>query len=333
MGTILGIFDSDLKYSSQLMNYIKRKHKNINQVRIFTNKVILYDFLSDNKIDVLLISQDKNEEIIEHDNIDNICILSEGGRIFEVDDSKDKKVIYKFQSAEQIIYEVFSYYPELNKNYNINDINKVKIISIFTLNEHLAKDNFSFNLANQYGVDKKTLLIDLNLLHGRSQIANINSENNLSEFLYFLKSQPTNIIIKMKSQVEKLGNFEYLNGVKFGPDLYNLSSSDFEFWIQELQASDYEIIVFNIGCYMESILDVLRKSKEILLILKKDLWNMNLYNNLTDQLNWTGYDDVVNKVQVVEVANEIIQSNMDNEVNNIFDGKWGDFAKIYAGDN
>lgn len=60
---------------------------------------------------------------------------------------------------------------------------------------------------------------------------------------------------------------------------------------------------------------------------------MNLYNNLTDQLNWTGYDDVVNKVQVVEVANEIIQSNMDNEVNNIFDGKWGDFAKIYAGDN
>lgn len=331
MSIILGIFDSDLEYSSQLMNYIKRKQKNINQVRIFTNKTILYDFLLDNKINVLLISEDKLQDDIEHDNIDHMCILSEGNVISE-NNNYNQEIIYKYQAVDQIIRELFDFYPELSVR-NTNNYNKLKIISIFSLNEKFAKDSFSYNLANQFAIEKKTLLVNLNLIHGRDQYPDLNSDKNLSEFLYFLKSTTPNMLLKMNDYIQKIDNFDYLMGVKFGPDLYDLTSEDLEFWLKELQTSSYEAVIFNIGCYMESILELFRRSNEIFLISSKGSWDSSLYDNFIDQLTWTGFEDVNNKLKVIEIQKELTDIRDEYDINGIFTDKWGDLVSQYARDN
>lgn len=329
LSTVLGIFDSDLEYSSQLMNYIKRKHKSINQIRIFTNKSILYDFLLDNKMDVLLISEDKLQEDIEHDNVGNMCVISEGKYIAESNNSDKKQVIYKFQSAEQIVNELFNYYPILNVKNN-NSVSNSKFISIFSLNDSFAKDNFSFNLANQYGIAKKVLLIDLNLLHGRYQLSNLDPMKNLSEFLYFLKSRTPNLFAKMNLQIQKLGNFDYIKGVMFGPDLFDLTFEDLEIWVKELHKSNYDIIIFNIGSYMATTLELFRKSDEIFLVTKDNPWSINLYNNLIEQLNWTGNEDIIKKLERVEIQKGLTDIINEDQMNNVFTDQWGEWAQFYA---
>lgn len=322
------MFDSDIEYSSQLMNYIKSKYKSINQVRIFTNKTILYDFLLENQIDVLLISEDKLQEDIYHDNINNICILSEGSYISEGLDKN--KTIYKFQSARQIVNELFNYFPNLNAKRN-NQYSKSKIISIFSLNDTFSKDKFSFNLANQFGISNKVLLIDLNLLHGGYHCSNLDTNKNLSEFLYFLKSRHSNILLKMNMQIQRLGNFDFMKGVMFGPDLYDISNKDLEFWIEELQKSDYDTIIFNIGCFTQTSLELFRSSIKVYLLNKPCPWNEGLYHNLVEQLNWTGYEDIINRIERVEVSKNLTEVNNEIEVNNIFTDQWGGLAKKYAG--
>lgn len=331
MSLTLGIFDADLEYSSGLMNYIKRKHKNIRKVRIFTNKTILCDFLLDNEINVLLISEDKLQEDINSDNIKNICILSEGNYISE-GDNDFKESVYKYQSVEQIIMELFDYYPELNKKGNTFYNNNSKIISTFSLNGNFGRDAFSLNLANQYAADKKTLLIDLNLLHSSYYIKNISTDKNLSEFLYFLKSRTSNIILKMKNQLQSIGNFDYLKGVIFGPDLYDLTSSDLDFWIKELGSTDYDVVIFNVGCYTISILDLFRKSNEVFLVNEKSQWYQGLYDNFKEQLTWTDYQDVLNRISEVNINNELTYTANEYQVVNIFSDKWGELAKGYARD-
>ncbi len=329
LSRVLGIFDSDLEYSSQLMNYIKRNHKSINQVRIFTNKAILYDYLLENHIDVLLISEDKLPEDIEHDNIERMCILSEGNYLLE-NHNNDKKTIYKFQSAEQIINELFLCFPNLKaKN---NNSKKIKVISVFSLNDGFDKDNFSFNIANQYGITKKVLLVDLNILHGRYQLLNLDSKKNLSEFLYFLKFKTPNILLKMDLQVQRLENFDYLNGVMFGPDLYDLTIKDLEYWIEELEKSTYDTIIFNAGCFMEATLELIRKSNRAFLITKTSPWINNLYMNLVEQLKWTGYEDLIDKIEKVKIKRDYTDEICEEEINNIFTDHWGELTKFYARD-
>lgn len=314
------------------MNYIKRKHKNINQVRIFTNKNILYNFLRDRQINVLLVSEDKLIEGVEDENIEEICVLSEGNYLLE-DNEEKKNIIYKFQSGEQILMKLYEFYPELNNNTNNKNSNKSKIISVFSFDESFAKDNFSFNLANQYGIIKKTLLIDFNLFHGMYQLQDLKSEKNLSEFLYFLKSRVPNILLKMTMETQRLGSFDYLKGVTFGPDLYDLTSSDIEFWLKELDTSDYEVIIFNIGFYMQTMLDLFRKSDDLYFITNESPWSQSLYNNLEEQLTWVGYEDIINELKVIEVGRGLIEKNKELQTNNIFNEEWGDLARLYAGDN
>ncbi len=295
---------------------------------MFTNKAILYDYLLDNHINVLLVSEDKLEDDIDHDSIGHMCILSERNFVSETYFDK-KQVIYKFQSAEYIISELFSLYPDINIKTN-NHYNNLKIISIFSLDEGLSRDKFSFNLANQYGDSNKTLLIDLNLIHGYYQLEQLNSNKNLSEFIYFLKSGIPNVLIKMNMQVQKLSNFDYLKGVSFGPDLYDLSFEDFEFWLKELQSSDYEIVIFNIGCYMEGTLEIFRQSNDLLLISKQSPWDSGLYNNFKEQLIWTDYEDIINKLTVVEIQKEFLDMVKEYEFSDIFSKQWGDLAEKYA---
>ena len=313
------------------MNYIKRKHKSINQVRMFTNKTILYDYLLDNQINVLLISEDKLQDDIEHDKIEHMCVLSEKNFVSE-SNYDETNVIYKFQSAEYIIKELFDLYPEISSKTN-KCFSDFKVISVFSIDESFARDNFSFNLANQYATKNKTLLIDLNLLHGRYQLDQLNSKKNLSEFLYFLKSDIPNLLVKMNIQVQKFANFDYLKGVSFGPDLYDITFEDLKLWLRELQSSNYEIVIFNIGCYMEATLELFRQSDDLLLVGRQSPWNSNLYENLIEQLNWTGYEDLVNKIRVIKIQKELVDIVNEYELNDIFSKQWGDLAKNYARDN
>lgn len=327
MSLSLGIFDSDVGYSSQLMGYIKRRHKTIKQIRIFTNKTILYDYLSDNHIDVLLISEDKLHEGIEHDNIRHICILSEETYVSEKD---DERTIYKFQSAEQIIIDLFNFFPELGNNSKLHYSSKIKFITVFSLNENFAKDNFSFNLAKHYGTREKTLFIDLNLLHVKNQFSNLKSDKNLSEFLYYLKVKTPNILARMNEQTQVISNFDYLYGVTFGLDLYDFTSKDLETWIKELKTSDYEVVIFNVGYFFSTTLELFIRSNELLLIMKNNVWEQSLYDNLKEQLKWTGYEDIIEKIRVVNIGNEIPETIYEQGTNSVFTKKWGDIAELYA---
>lgn len=330
MGLSLGIFDSDIQYSSKLMGYIKRRHKTIKKIRIFTNKTILYDYLLDNHIDVLLISEDKLDEGIEHNNIGHICILSEETYVSE---DSDEKIIYKFQSAEQIIIDLFEFFPELGDSNNFCYSNKVKFITIFSLNENFTKDNFALNLANHYGTKKKTLFIDFNLLHVKGILPNVESDKNLSEFLYYLKVQTPNILAKMIEQIQVLNNFDYLHGVTFGLDLYDLTEKDLEMWMRKLKASDYEVVIFNVGCFFSTTLELFRKSNELFLISRNNVWEHSLYDNLKEQLIWTGYEDVIDMIKVVNIANEAPETVYEQENNYVFTKRWGDIVESYAAIN
>lgn len=301
MSYILGIFDPDTDYANQLMDYIKRKQKAITQVRIFTNGRSLMEYLEHDKINVLLLNEEITMDEVLHQNINNICILSEGNFARE---QADYHVIYKFQSAQKVMEELFSYFPledTLIRAF-LSDNGSLNIISIFSVGKENERQVFSYFLASEYAKTRKTLYINLDLF---SAWAGSNFEKGLSEFIYYLKQSHPNLISKMNGIITKINNLDCIQGVSFGPDIYELVPDDIYYWIKTLkESSEYEVIIFDVGCFFQSTLELFRSSNELLLLIGEQRLEEEKYRNFRSQLQLAGYEDVLGQIREVAISKD-----------------------------
>nr|WP_308742243.1 hypothetical protein [uncultured Anaerocolumna sp.] len=330
MSYILGIFDPDTDYANQLMDYIKRKQKAITQVRIFTNAKSLIEYLEHDKLNVLLLNEEINTDEVLHRNIKNICILSEGNFARE---EENCHVIYKFQSAQKVMEELFSYFPLedtlirafLSGNGSLN------IISVFSVGKENERQVFSYFLASEYAKIKRTLYINLDLFSPWTKNSGSNFEKGLSEFIYYLKQSHPNLISKMNGIVTKINNLDCIQGVSFGPDIYELVPEDIYYWIKTLkESSEYEVIIFDVGCFFESTLELFRSSNELLLLIGDQRLEEEKYRNFRSQLQLAGYGDVL--VQITEVA---ISKDVENRLgyytpNDLYSEEYRDIVMEYV---
>lgn len=303
MSCKLAIFDNEKEYANHLMGYIKRKKKIVDQLRIFTNPGSIKDFLMHNEIEVLLINETIPLDEVLHNNIKNICILSEGGSLRE---SGCYPVIYKFQSAEVIMNELFTFYPILSKTGNelINHEKRAKLISIFSLEHESYRQIFSLSLAKEYSKHKPTLYINLNAFKSIAEVVTDSSIKGLSEFIYYLKQNHPNLMQKMNGIITKHEKLNLIQGLSFGPDLYEITPEDMKRWLHEMQTiTNYEVIIFDVDTFYQGSLELFHESTS-LYIISSETTDDNKLHNFEEQLLWAGFDDILNKTEIINIERD-----------------------------
>lgn len=304
MSYILAIYDKEPEYANQLTDYIKRKKKQLSQVRVFTNESCLKEYLENDRIHVLLLNESIPVESVIHDNIKNICLLSEGNLIRE---NPVYPVIYKFQSADLVMQELFSYFPfDFYRKHQINtSTSNVKIISVYSITRDIERMIFSYSLARQYAKEKKILYINLDPFQALPRQSMELEENGLSELIYYLKQNPTNLITKMNHMIQNNRGMDYIQGVTFGTDLYELTADDMKLWVQELKKiTDYQMVIFNVGSYSHGILELLLSSNQLLYVTGDSEMEQAKFQNFKNQLLWAGLDETVNNIKTVTLTKE-----------------------------
>lgn len=282
------------------MEYITKRIKKNNQVRIFTNKDSLKEYIKYKELDVLLVNTEINLFDIEKKNIHHICRLSEGTMVLEEDDP----CIYKFQSAERIMNEVWSLYPFLNDMENQEPFytNDLKIMSVFSLENGETRQLYALSLAKEYAKSKETLYVNLNIFQSISEILTKNSTKGLSEFIYYLKQNPIDLVKKMNGSITKYGALSYLHGLSFGPELYEITSEDMKKWIHELRMlTDFEIIIFDVDSFYDGSLTLFRESNSLYIVTDKYKEDSRRFHNFEEQLLWAGFREIVDKLEIVEM--------------------------------
>jgi hypothetical protein len=327
---ILGIFDPDTDYANQLMDYIKRKQKTITQVRIFTNARSLLEYLDHDKLNVLLLNEEVTMDEVLHQNIKNICILSEGNFARE---QESCHVIYKFQSAQKVMEELFSYFPleDTLMRAFLSDNGSLNIISVFSVGKENERQVFSYFLASEYAKTRKTLYINLDLFSAWTEISGSNFEKGLSEFIYYLKQSNPNLISKMNGIITKINNLDCIQGVSFGPDIYELVPDDIFYWLKTLkESSEYEVVVFDVGCFFQSTLELFRSSNELLLLIGDQRLEEEKYRNFRSQLQLAGYEDVLTQMTEVAISKDTENRLEYVTLNDLYSEKYRDIVMEYV---
>jgi hypothetical protein len=320
---ILAIFDEEAEYANRLMDYIKRKQVKPLQVRVFTNSSSLKEFAGQNPIHILLLNENLLVEEYKQDTIKNICLLAE-----TTNPPGDNRYpfIYKYQSADCILKELFAYFPLTKNPERANNYSEgnIKLICVCSLGEEVLRQLFSYSLAKQYSTLRKTLYINFNALQVISRLSGDRTDNDLSEFIYYLKQNNPNLISKMEDSITAKDTLNYMEGVSYGPDLFELTEEDVAVWLKALMINtEYDVILFDVGCYFQAALELLRNSSQVLWLMGDSNWEQLKYDAFHEQLEWSGNREILQKITVVPISNEennqfcnICPDNFENETAN-----------------
>lgn len=286
MEKILAVYDTDIEYATRFMEYFKKK-KNIDfEISAFTKKESLLDFLKLHRTEILLFSDEMIIDDLAGSNVRYLYQLVENPRKAK---EEDPTQIYKYQAVSQVMAEIMTDYIRRENIQAVNTVSdKAEIISICSPIPSSSKSYFAWSLAIMRSHQSKVLHIPLEIFPIRLLSQIDNSNQALSEFIYYLKEN-SNIIQCLNTLLSITDKLSYLSGISHGFDLAALSKEDMIHWVEEMKLhTDYQTIIFSFSCYTEAMAELLRQSDKVYMTIEETAYEKSVHMEWEQQLEQIG---------------------------------------------
>jgi hypothetical protein len=286
------------------MEYFKNKKDFDFELSAFTLKESLLLFLSQHRVEILLLAAPVLLEGEARDNVEYIYELSE-----ELPSVKDKEqpVIFKYQSAQAVMDELKTdYIRRLKVAPSEGNPGTLELITIFSPKSGMEELSFAWSTAFLLAKRKKTLFVPLELIPAHFLSFIDTSLQNLSELIYYLKENP-NITARMNSLLNYHGNLCYLAGTAHGFDLLSLSSEDIRKWVCDLRLhTDYQTVVFYLDYYDTAGAELMKLSDSILLPTDRTVYHDKILNEWEKQMERSGNPVEADRYHRVDLEQESV---------------------------
>lgn len=296
MGSILAVCDLEEQYAKQLMEYLNLKKNIPFEVRAFSDVEKLKEYAVTTEIDVLLISEEAMYDDLESYVMGQIFVLSEGEDISQV---RGYKSIYKYQTTDNILREVFCYYADSDialapMKAQTTDID---MIAIYSPVKRTLKTSFSITMGQIIAEKKKTLYINLEDYAGFNDLFRISYMTDMSDLMYYISRDKPNFIWKLASMVQSMGGLDYIPPALSPLDIRNIKKEQWIRFLQSLKGCGYEAVILDMGEAVDGIFDILRMCKRIYTPTRDDGISYAKIEQYEALLKIMGYEDVLEKTR------------------------------------
>ena len=304
MDPLFALYDSDVFYATRFMEYFKKKNEFIFTIATFTKIEALTEFIKTNSIEILLIHEELSMEGIPMDRVKYVYKLTE---TLSKEVSSDHLTVFKYQAAQSLMKEILHDYSlKVNALQTANRTKKVKVITINPLRPEVEALAYTWSIATMLAEQRKVLLIMLDPLPTPIFTSLYNKDNNLTEFIYYLKGA-SSIPLHITNLSYESNHLSILSGLAHGSDILFINKEDIQKWVEELRSSiDYQAVIFYLSGYTEAGNELMRISDIITIPLKNHPYNKELYRVFCDQLRTTGlemHNKGVHELQLPEELN------------------------------
>lgn len=300
------LYDSDIFYVTRFMEYFKKKKDFGFELLAFTRKESLEEYLQSHSLEILLLGD--QADMADIANIANMANMAAERvkYIYQLADRQGNEpdhgwpMIHKYQAVQSVMNQIMADYRKReNVIRDSPDPKQMKIISVFSPVQNLEGSSLAWSVASQLSEQKKTLLVLLELLPVPVITPPGHQQQALTEFIYYLKEN-SNIILKMNSLLSYYNNLACLSGVTHGADVLALGKEDVRRWMEELRIhTDYQAIVFYLGCYTEAGIEIMNLSNTVLIEDIDTGYGKALLTEWTRQMERTGID--INRDKYIRV--------------------------------
>lgn len=260
-------------YMASLVDYLCRRGRNLVETMLFTSRELLEKRALEEEIDILLAGEEVLEEVRHwHNLIPQIILFSEGDRVRE---GSEYPVLFKYQSAQEILKEVLSCAAENDRIPFVQGIvgsRELEVISSFAPYGGAGTTEAAIEAARKAAAEKRTLFVSLELFQG---VETQNGEGKgkkrtdsygrgMSEVAFYLKQRKEKLALKLETVITEWEQMDCIRAVEDYRDLQALESRDLQYFLEVLQCqTDYACVVFDIGYLSEATLWLMEQSSRI----------------------------------------------------------------------
>lgn len=297
---LFALYDTQ-EYMKALTEYFGKKNFLL-ESHLFTNLDSLVGFMKEHQIDVLLLGQEvETYQLPFLNHVGQVIIMSEGNIVAEC---QDYPVIFKYQSAEKILKEIFQIVARNEPDLPVSMESfsgHTEFFGIYRLYGDPLPIQRIFSVKG--GQEKKSLLINMELLSG-FPVPDIGEKGReirgMSEVIFYLKQHTEKLSLKLRLLIRQWEGVDYLYPVEDYRDLYSLNRQDVDRLLSVLaNETEYERIVFDVGFLNDSSLYLLYCCDRVYIPRARNSWEENQKNALEHLLIREGLEEVVESIRYV----------------------------------
>lgn len=295
MNHVLAVCDSETEYAYQLVDYFSNKKGFPFQVQMFSSENNLKEYTKNHPLLAALVAEKDFSEDIEAVDVEYIIILGEDcGK-----ETKDLKVIDKYQSCEQIIKELLDWLLEkgILGRTAVNS-KELKMIGVYSPVGRCLKTSFSFVLGQLLSKKHKVLYVNMESCSGLGRLLQKEFQTDMSELIYYLQNSREKFIYRMGSMTERAGTLDILPPFDSFLDFVSVSAEEWIQLFQEIErGSDYEYLILDLSDAVQGLFDILRLCNVVYTLSREDGFSKAKIVQYEEVLKKCKYEDVWKKTK------------------------------------
>ena len=259
----------ELRYVTGLGENISLRTEFALKVHICTSVSSVMQFRQKQKLHILIIDEEFLYEERQMLDAEQTFVLTKDGC---KDLGEKEKEIYKFQSADKILSEVFEAYCGQSENSLLKRKNKQEkmLIAVYSPIHRIGKTAFAIALGKELAKTGRTLYLNLEEyadVEGRF----IRAEGkNLSDLLYFMR-QEEDTALRVSTMIAHMGDLEYIPPFLNGEDLREISSEEWQNLLSFLlDETIYENVILDLGEGIQGLLKILKFCDKVYMPILED---------------------------------------------------------------
>lgn len=190
---------------------------------------------------------------------------------------QEEKEVYKYQSADGILSQVFDFYFDKNGENILRSVRKEKcrLVAVYSPIHRIGKTTFALTLAKGLAAKKKVLYLNMEEYPDIGErFENTTAESygrNLGDLVYFMKQEEKNFTMRLSNMVRKMEELDYISPIPMCRDLKEVASSDWKLLLEKiLKESKYETIILDLSESVQGLYEILQMCEKIYMPILED---------------------------------------------------------------
>lgn len=266
----LVICDKELRYANGLSENISARNEFALRVHICTSLESVMKFKKERELHILIVDEAFAYEDREKMAAEQTFVLT---RETCLDLGKKEKEIYKFQSADKILSEVFETYCEQTNSNILRNIRKQKkkLLAVYSPIHRIGKTTFAIALGKELAKAERTLYLNF------EEYADIDERfvraegRNLGDLLYYMRQEGANVPLRISTMLAQTGDLDYISPFLMSSDLKEVSFEEWQSLLAAiLEASIYETVILDLSESVQGLFEILQYCDRIYMPVLED---------------------------------------------------------------
>ena len=258
---VVALMDSEESYTIRFMDYVNRKKSAPFEVRAFTRKEQLRQFLEDHYVELLLIAESDADEETES--------LPVGMTVYLTTDVSGRcagrPAVNKYRAVSEVLREIVQIYSTKERSSPGAVIKpRTNVIGVFSPVGRCGKTSFALALCMLLARKKASLYINMESCPGLPEELPSSGGHDLSELIYYIRQNDPNLKGKLLTAIAENPQISLIPPCAQADELFSVTSWEWRELLQVIRTeTPYEAVVLDLGELPHLLPELLSECDEI----------------------------------------------------------------------